>query len=93
MPSRSAASNTTLLVSQDAVLLRSISLFREIACVARSPDKVAENLRQDGRNSPCRWQTRADLCNADIAPWTEGQYVFISIDAYGDLYSVGYGAH
>ena len=23
---------------------------------------MAENLRRDGGKSPCRWQTRADLC-------------------------------
>ena len=24
---------------------------------------MAENLRRNGGKSPCRWQTRADLCN------------------------------
>ena len=26
---------------------------------------MAENLRRNGGKSPCRWQTRADLCTMD----------------------------
>lgn len=26
---------------------------------------MAENLRRNGGKSPCRWQTRADLCKRD----------------------------
>ena len=50
-----------------AFLLVPLSLFRKTVWVARSPDKVAENLRRNGGKSPCRWQTRADLCNPAAA--------------------------
>ena len=32
----------------------------------RGADEVAESLRYCGRFSPCRWQTRADLCNENV---------------------------
>ena len=31
----------------------------------RGAGEVAESLRCCGRFSPCRWQTRADLCNLE----------------------------
>lgn len=37
---------------------------------------MAENLRRNGGKSPCRWQTRADLCIMDKKR-SEGKHYYV----------------
>lgn len=40
---------------------------------------MAENLRRNGGKSPCRWQTRADLCSmAEMKPVMDAYWDFLS---------------